>query len=150
MKLKPSARRLARQYAVQALYQWELSHCLPKEIEAQFLAQAKMNKKTDFPYFKELLYAIPKDQIELDNYMTPFISRPIKEMDPIELSILRLSIYELAKKIDIPYRVSINEALELTKKFGSIEGYKFVNGVLDHVARQLRIVEINDEKKKHG
>lgn len=139
--MSPAARRLARQYALQALYQWQLSQTPPADIEAQFLAK-QINKKTDLSYFKELIHTIPAQHAELDNYMIPFLSRPIHEVDPVELAILRLSIYELAKRLDIPYRVSINEALELTKKYGSIEGFKFVNGVLDHIARQLRIHEI--------
>ncbi len=141
MSMSPIARRLARQYALQALYQWQLSHTLPADIETQFLAK-QINKRTDMDYFKELIHAIPAQHMELDHYMIPFLSRPIQEIDPIELAILRLSTYELAKRLDIPYRVSINEALELTKKYGSIEGFKFVNGVLDHIARQLRVHEI--------
>lgn len=143
--MSPAARRLARQYALQALYQWQMSQALPTDIETQFLAK-QINKRTDLVYFKELLHTIPAQHTELDNYMAPFLSRPIAEIDPIELAILRLSIYELAKRLDIPYRVSINEALELTKKYGSIEGFKFVNGVLDHVARQLRKLEIATKK----
>jgi N utilization substance protein B len=143
--MSPVARRLARQYALQALYQWQLSNALPSDIEIQFLAK-QINKRTDWDYFKELLHTIPVQYAELDNYMKPFLSRPIHEIDPIELAILRLSIYELAKRLDIPYRVSINEALELTKKYGSIEGFKFVNGVLDHIARQLRTHEIAVKK----
>lgn len=146
--MNATARKLARQYALQALYQWQLSHTPPSDIEAQFLRFQQINKKTDLVYFKELLHNIPKQIEELDNYMIPFLSRPIKELDPIELTILHISIYELAKRMDIPYRVSINEALLLTKKFGSVEGYKFVNGVLDHVAHQLRSHEINSEKTK--
>src|ERR671938_485704 len=113
--MNPTARRFARQYALQALYQWQLSHTLPADIEAQFLAYQRMNKKTDLIYFKELLHAIPEQYEELDGYMTPFLSRPLDELDPIELTILRMSIYELAKRLDVPYRVAINEALELTK-----------------------------------
>lgn len=143
--MSPAARRLARQYALQALYQWQLSQALPADIETQFLAK-QINKKTDLEYFKELLHTIPQQYVELDSYLTPFLSRPINEIDPIELAILRLSTYELAKRLDIPYRVSINEALELTKKYGSIEGFKFVNGVLDHVAHQLRTHEIGVKK----
>jgi N utilization substance protein B len=142
--MSPAARRLARQYALQALYQWQMSQALPADIEAQFMAK-QINKRTDLAYFKELLHTIPAQYEELDQYMTPFLSRLINEIDPIELAILRLSIYELAKRLDIPYRVAINEALELTKKYGSIEGYKFVN-VLDHVARQLRVHEIAAHK----
>jgi transcription antitermination protein NusB len=146
--MNPTARRFARQYAVQALYQWQISHTLPADIEAQFLVHHQMSKKTDLSYFRELIHAIPDYHEELDAHMKPFLDRPIAELDPVELSILRLSIYELAKRLDVPYRVVINEALELTKKFGSIEGYKFVNGVLDHVAHKLRTTEINAEKKR--
>jgi N utilization substance protein B len=144
--MNPTARRLAREYALQALYQWQIAHNAPTDIQSQFLAHA-FNKKTDLEYFKELLHSIPNQYEELDGYMTPFLSRPIDELDPIELAILRISIYELAKRLDVPYRVVINEALELAKKFGSIEGYKFVNGILDHVARELRVSEIAAAKK---
>ncbi|MCD6040165.1 MAG: hypothetical protein K0S27_1565 [Gammaproteobacteria bacterium] len=139
--MNPIARRLARQYALQALYQWQISKTPSANIEAQFLSK-QINKRTDLDYFKELIHSIPAQHTELDHHMMPFLSRPINEIDPIELAVLRLSIYELAKRPDIPYRISINEALELTKKYGSVEGFKFVNGVLDHVARQLRKDEI--------
>ena len=144
--MNPTARRRARQYALQALYQWQLSDTSPQEIELEFLVH-HIKQKADLDYFKELINQIPKQHDELDEHMKPFLSRPIKELDPIELAILRLGTYELAKRIDIPYRVAINEALELTKKFGSIEGYKFVNGVLDQIAKKLRIEEINAIKK---
>lgn len=146
--MNPTARRYARQYAVQAIYQWQLAHTLPADIESQFLTHQQMSKKTDMIYFKELVHAIPRFHEELDNHMAPFLSRPIHELDPVELAILRLGIFELAKRLDIPYRVTINEALELTKKYGSVEGYKFVNGVLDHVAQKLRPNEIAAEKKQ--
>ena len=143
--MNPTARRLAREYALQALYQWQIAHNPPADIQSQFLAHP-FNKKTDLEYFKELLHSIPNQHEELDCHMIPFLSRSIDELDPIELAILRISIYELAKRLDVPYRVIINEALELTKKFGSIEGYKFVNGVLDHVARKLRTHETTTKK----
>lgn len=144
--MSPTARRLAREYALQALYQWQIAQNAPSDIYSHFLSYT-YNKKTDLDYFKELLYAIPDQHEVLDGYMTPFLSRPIDELDPIELNILRISIYELANRLDVPYRVIINEALELSKKFGSIEGYKFVNGILDHVARQLRTHEVTAAKK---
>jgi N utilization substance protein B len=144
--MNPTARRNARQYALQALYQWQLSGAAISEIELDFLVH-HIKQKTDLEYFKELIHQIPEQHDELDNKMISFLSRPITELDPIELAILRIGTYELAKRLDIPYRVAINEALELTKKFGSIEGYKFVNGVLDQVARQLRIEEIKAGKK---
>lgn len=144
--MNPTARRNARQYALQAMYQWQISDAPIKEIELEFLVH-HIKEKTDLDYFKELIHGIPKNHVELDQCMTPFLSRPINELDPIELAILRLGIYELSKRLDVPYRVAINEALELTKKFGSVEGYKFVNGILDQVARSLRVSEIKADKK---
>ena len=143
--MNPTARRNARQYALQAMYQWQISGSPIHEIEAEFLVH-HIKEKVDLEYFKELLHSIPKEFDELDAHMTPFLSRPIAALDPIELGILRIGTYELAKRLDVPYRVVINEALELTKKFGSIEGFKFVNGVLDQVARKLRALEIAAKK----
>ena len=80
--------------------------------------------------------------------MVPFLKRPREELDPVEWACLRIAIYELLHRLDIPYRVIINEALELTKRFGSIEGYKFVNGALDHAARALRTAEVSSHKSK--
>ena len=139
--MNPTARRNARYYALQALYQWQLSGNPTPEIEAEFIAN-QIKKTTDLDYFKELLHSVTQQFKEMDQHMAPCLSRPIDELDPIELAILRLSIYELAKRPDVPYKVVINEALELTKRFGSVEGYKFVNGVLDQVAKKLRAVEM--------
>ena len=146
--MNPTARRFARQYAVQAIYQWQIAHTLPADIESQFLTHQQMSKKTDMIYFKELVHAIPRLSDELDELIIPFLNRPLDEIDPVELAILRLSTFELAKRFDIPYRVTINEALELTKKYGSVEGFKFVNGVLDQVAQKLRSTEIAAQKNK--
>ena len=145
--MNPTARRNARHFALQAMYQWQLSHAPIPEIEEQFITGHLVNKKIDLIYFKELIYAIPEQHATLDDHMISFLSRPIEELDPIELAILRLGVYELACRLDIPYRVVINEGLELAKKFGSVEGYKFVNGILDRVARKLRSAEIQSEKK---
>jgi N utilization substance protein B len=139
--MNPFARRNARHYALQAMYQWQLAGASITDIETQFISD-QIKKEIDLDYFKELIHAIPQQCDALDQQMRPFLKRPIQELDPIELSILRLAIYELVNRLDIPYRVVINEALELTKKFGSVEGYKFVNGVLDQVARQVRHVEV--------
>ncbi len=143
--MNPTARRHARQYALQAMYQWQLSAESISDIEADFIV-TRIRQKTDLAYFKELIHGIPEHCEQLDHHMIPFLSRPIDELDPIELAILRLGIYELANRLDIPYRVSINEALELAKKFGSVEGYKFVNGILDQVAKKLRHLEIVGKK----
>lgn len=144
--MNPSARRNARFYALQAMYQWQINQTPLADLETEFLLR-HIKKKTDVEYFKELIHAVPKHFDELDAHMKPFLNRSLQELDPVELAILRLGIYELAHRLDIPYRVSINESLELTKQFGSIEGFKFVNGILDQVARQLRKQEIAADKK---
>lgn len=146
--MNPTARRNARYYALQALYQWQIAQTPIAEIEADFLIQHIRKKNTDRDFFRELVQSIPKIVDELDHEMEPFLSRPLQELDPVELTILRLGIYELAHRPDIPYRVSINESLELTKQFGSVEGYKFVNGILDQVAHKIRQPEINADKKR--
>ncbi len=148
--MNPTARRQARHYALQALYQWQLSGACAPDIEAQFISH-QITKTTDLDFFKELIHNIPMQQPQLDERMNPYLKRPLDELDPIELAILRMAIYELTNRLDIPYRVVLNEALELTKKFGSVEGYKFVNGVLDQVARKIRHLEVAaDAKKKNG
>lgn len=139
--INPIARHNARRYALQAMYQWQLSGTPIDAIEAEFL-RYHIDKKLDLPYFKELIHGISKNQATIDNEMSPFLGRSLQEIDPIELAVLRLAIYELINRPDVPYRVIINEALELTKKFGSIEGYKFVNGILDRVAKKCRTAEI--------
>lgn len=139
--MNPAARRQARHYALQAMYQWQITGTPTHDLEAQFI-EHQIIKTVDLDYFKELIHGIPKQQNELDQQMMVYLSRPIQELDPIELAILRLAIYELINRTEIPYRVVINEALDLTKRFGSIEGFKFVNGVLDQVARKIRSVEI--------
>lgn len=142
--INPIARHNARRYALQAMYQWHIAGESMDKIEAEFL-QYHIDKKIDLVYFKEVIHGVIKHQTEIDAEMRPFLKRSFKEIDPIELSVIRIAIYELLKRPDIPYRVIINEALELTKKFGSVEGYKFVNGILDRVAKKIRVIEI--EKK---
>lgn len=141
--LNPVARHNARRYALQAMYQWQLSGTPIDEIQAEFL-QYHIAKKLDLEYFKELIHGVPRYQHEIDHEMQPFLGRPLHEIDPIELAVLRLAIYELMKRPDVPYRVIINEALVLTKEFGSVEGHKFVNGVLDRVAKKTRVIEIKN------
>jgi len=140
--MNPQARRNARQYALQAMYQWQLSGQPITDIEAEFVVY-HIKEKVDLEYFKELIHAIPSQFDVLDKLMEPYLSRPLAELDPVELAILRIGVYELSNRLDVPYRVVINEGLELTKKFGSIEGFKFVNGVLDQVAKKLRKEERN-------
>ena len=128
----PSARRYARQYALQAMYQWQIAKTPLEDIERDF-AKRYEKQKFDRAYFQQLLHNIPANQIEIDQIIAPFLKRSPEDLDLIEQAILRLATYELIKCHDIPYRVIINEALELTKRFGSAEGYKFVNGILDKI-----------------
>lgn len=138
---KPSTRKKARRYAVQGIYQWHLSGNPIKDIELQFLETINA-KKVDIEYFQDILVNTLSGIPEIDDLLTPILDRAFNEVNPVELSILRLACYELKSRIDIPYKVVINEALELTKTFGASEGHKFVNGVLDKLARQLRKMEI--------
>lgn len=140
------ARHNARRYALQAMYQWQVAGASLTDIETEFL-NYHIEKKLDLEYFKFLIHGIPEHRLEIDQAMQPFLGRPLDEIDPIELAVLRVSIFELMKRPDIPYRVIINEGLELTKKFGSVEGHKFVNGILDRVAKNTRQTEIKMQKK---
>lgn len=144
--INPIARHNARRYALQAMYQWQMADTPLKEIEVEFL-RYHIDKKLDLEYFKELLHGIPANQHAIDLEIKFYLDRSFQDIDPVELAVLRLAIYELIKRPDVPYRVIINEALELTKKFGSVEGHKFVNGVLDRVAKKTRTTEINMAKR---
>jgi len=141
-----NARTKARRNAVQALYQWQLVGQDLAEIEAQFLAEYDMNK-VDVEYFKELFREVPLHLHELDDHLIPFLDRPVDEVDPVERAILRLAAYELEFRLDVPYRAVINEAIELAKRFGAEHGHKYVNGIVDQVAKKLRAAEIKARAK---
>lgn len=143
--MSPAARHNARRYALQAMYQWQIAGTALIDLETEFV-RFHIDKKIDHAYFKELIHGVPTELTELDAEIRPFLGRSMQDIDPIELAVLRLATYELLRRPDVPYRVIINEALELTKKFGSIEGYKFVNGVLDRIARKHRETEIQMKK----
>ena len=142
-----SDRTRARRYAVQALYEWQVSGNAPKEIEQQFLIEHQ-TRKFDRPYFKELLIGISEQVKELDDEISPLSERPFKEVDLVEKAILRLGCFELKNRTDIPYRVVINEAIELTKTFGAEEAHRFVNGTMDKLADNLREAEVAAKKGK--
>ncbi len=138
--LDPRKRHYARQYVLQALYQKQMADTPTHDIESEFL-RFQITKDCDLEYFKDLLHGIAKQLPLLDEHIKRHLSRPLAEMDMVELAVLRLATYELLQRPDVPYPVVINEALQLTKKFGSVEGYKFVNGVLDKVAKETRKTE---------
>ncbi len=136
----PARRTRARRYALQALYQWDLSGADLNRIEVQFHEDEDFSK-VDTDYFHELLHGVPAHLDELDALYRDYLDRPVGELDPVERALLRLAVYELAHRLDIPYRVVINEAVNLGKKFGAEQAHKYVNGVLDRAARALRPVE---------
>ena len=135
-------KRRARKLAVQALYQWLMSGSELYEIEAQFRVANNMDK-VDQEYFCRLLHGIPANLSALEQAFTPFLDRPIEGLNPIELTVLRISTFELFHCPEIPYRVVLDESVSLTKEFGSQDGHRYVNGVLNNLARQVRTVEIN-------
>jgi N utilization substance protein B len=135
-KFSPKARHIARQRLLQALYQWQLTKQDLQVIELQFLDNSDLieeqdMQEADVPYFKLLLHAIPLKVKELDQMFSPFLDRNVTQLDPIELSILRIGCYELNFCPDIPFKVAINEAVELAKQFGAEQSHKYINGVLD-------------------
>jgi len=137
---KPS-RHLARQAAVQALYQWQLTAQSPQDIEQHFINDHQF-KDVDIEYFRQLVDEVPLHLHELDDHLLPHLDRSIDEVDPVERAILRLGVYELEFHLEVPYKVVINEAVELAKTFGAEHGHKYVNAVLDKAAAKLRAAEI--------
>ena len=144
-----NARTKARRNVVQALYQWQLSGGNLADIQTQFLSEYDM-KKVDVEYFKELFRQIPLHLHELDDHLLPFLDRPVDEVDPVERAVLRLAVYELEFCLDVPYRVVINESVELAKRFGAEQGHKYVNGVVDQIAQKLRAVEMKSTNGSKG
>jgi N utilization substance protein B len=136
-----STRRKSRTMAMQALYQWAMSGDELQSIEAQYFEHNNL-AKVDVEYFRDILFGVPKFLNEIDTAISEHIDRKLTEINPIELAVLRVATFELLKRLDIPYKVVIKEALNLAMSFGSSEGHKFVNGVLDKVAKQVRTVEI--------
>jgi transcription antitermination protein NusB len=135
-------KRRARRLALQALYQWLMSGHEISEIETQFRIANNMDK-VDSEYFFRLLYDIPKSIQMIEESFSPFLDIPISHLNPIELTILRLSSYELIFCLEIPYRVVLDEAVSLAKEYGAQDGHRFVNGVLNKLAKQVRASEIN-------
>ncbi len=141
MPSKPSNRKKARHLLVQALYQWHLSGSDINIIEAEFFADNKMDK-VDTAYFRELLHAIPRRVDELDATFAGELDRHSDALDPVSLTILRIGTFELMHRLDIPYRVVLNESVNLAKTFGPTEAHKYVNSILDKVAAVCRRPEV--------
>ena len=140
MNGSPHARARARRFAMQALYQWDMSGTALHDIRNQFLESEDFSR-TDRDYFIELFNNVTKQVEIIDDNLVKFLDRPLSRLDPVERAILRIAVYELLSRPDIPYRVVINEAVQLTKKFGAEQGHAFVNGVLDRAAHAFRTIE---------
>ena len=134
-------RRKARHYALQALYQWHMAQASPTDIEAEFRTDYDFGA-VDLEYFQALLHGVTAQAEELDALYGPLLDRGLDELDPVERSLLRMGCFELRDRIDVPYRVVINEAVALAKKFGASESFRYINGVLDRLAGDLRTVEV--------
>lgn len=133
-------RRRARKLILQALYQWLLSANEPAAIARQF--HEETHGRVDWAFFDAVFPQIPPLVAELDGLILPLLDRETESLDPIEKSLLYLGSYELKHRIDVPYRVVINECVELAKTFGATESHKYINGVLDKLAPQLRDAEL--------
>jgi N utilization substance protein B len=139
-------RSKAREYAVQALYQWQVTDHSIADLLDQFAGE-KNPKTYEKDYFEGLVRGVITHLDELDNALNPLLDRNIDQVDLVERAILRLSAFELSQHAEIPYRVVINEAVELAKCFGAEMGHKYVNGVVDKLAQKIRAVEFNARRK---
>lgn len=137
----PVLRSRARRRALQAIYAMQMSGTEPREIVAQF-AHEQAKEIADLAYFEDLVHGVGTRYRELDAALAPFLDRTIEEVDPIERAMLRIAAYELQHRIDVPYRVVIDEALKTVKRFGSEHGHTYVNGVLDRAAAEWRAPEV--------
>ena len=138
------ARIRARRSAVQALYQWHMTQIPMTEVIAEFESEQARLIKADVDYFRELLQGTAKRADELDEQLVPLLDRKPNELDPVERAVLHIGLYELLTHEELPWRVVINESVELAKLFGAEQSHKFINGVLDKAAHQIRDTEISD------
>jgi len=144
--IDPAARSRARRRALQAVYAWQLSSSPVERVIEQFQAEQDM-EVADLEYFEALVRGVVEHAAELDAVLARYIDRDVAQVDPIERAVLRIAGFELAHRLDVPYRVVINEAIETTKRFGAEHGHTYVNGVLDRAAADWRAQEIAASKR---
>lgn len=135
--MKPSPRRKARELAVQAVYSWQISQNSVSDVEVNFITD-NAKRRFDIEYFQLLLRGVTSNVNELDLAISPHVDRPLDDIDQVEKAILRVAVFELSDCQEVPYRVVINEAIELAKSFAADDSHKFVNGVLDKVVKLVR------------
>lgn len=138
---KPKEKQKARRMLVQALYSWDVGGTDLVTIEAEFHTDNDMSK-VDSALFHNILFGVPKNLTAIDAAYEPHLDRENKQLDPVSRAVLRLSCYEMLYSIDVPYKVVINEGVNLAKTYGPTDAYKFINGVLDKVAIEKRAVEV--------
>ena len=134
------ARSLSRRLALQALYQWQMTGQSFPELRNQYTADEGY-AEVDQEYFQQLLQGVIDDSAALDGMIGQWLDRPVAQLDPVEHAVLLIGVEELRAHVEVPYKVVLNECVELTKKFGATDGHKFINAVLDRAARQLRAAE---------
>ena len=140
-----SRRGLARRLTVQALYQWLVNETQPESMIKQFREQPEGLGRADSEYFTGLLNGVVAVAPELTLTLVPYLDRPLNQLDPVEHAILLLGAYELQHRPEVPWKVAVNEAVNLAKMFGAEDGYKFVNGILDKLARATRGAETSKD-----
>lgn len=141
MKASNAARSRSRRFLVQALYQAQMTGEAPGDVLGPFVAERNM-KRADMAYFREVLGGIHREMALLQKIISQPLDRGYDELDPVETAILQLGTYELLRQVDVPYRVVINESIELAKLFGATESHRYVNSILDRIAREYRSMEI--------
>ena len=134
------ARSLSRRLALQALYQWQMTGQSFPELRNQYTSDEGY-AEVDPEFFQQLLQGVIEDSAALDAMIGEWLDRPVAQLDPVEHAVLLLGVEELRAHVEVPYKVVLNECVELTKKFGATDGHKFINAVLDRAARQLRAAE---------
>ncbi len=141
------AKTNARKCAVQALYQWQMSGDSLTRIETYFLEEERL-KGAQKTYFTELFHGVPKQLDVIDAALAEFVDRPVEKIDPVERAILRIGTYELMYRLETPYKVIINEGVNLAKDFGAEGSHKYINGILDKVSHKQRAVEMAAKPSK--
>ena len=144
---KPKEKQKARRMLLQALYSWDVGGTDLVDIEAEFHTDNDMSK-VDTALFHTILFGVPKNLAQIDAPYSSYLDRENKQLDPVSRAVLRLSSYEMVFSIDVPYRVVINEGVNLAKTYGPTDAYKFINGVLDKVAIEHRGAEVAANKRR--
>ncbi len=139
--MSPKARHKARTFAIQALYQWHFNHCSAHELVAEFQARNDYHKYVDWELFAELIQSLILHQEAIDELIQTTAARPLKEINPMELAILRTASAELKQRLDVPYQVVLSEYVDLTQEFGAESAHQFINAVLETLSKHYRPLE---------